>query len=167
MTFFHCSFSWITSHLQNVLYKPRFWVALPGNQTWLENLHRCSLIFPSMPMASGNFPPNLHEKISEFASIFPSPMIFPMIFQPSSPVLGLEDPAAESLGRAALWCRADGRKRGPWGRRWQFQGISKGFEYDRLCIYTIIYIYIYICTVYNIIIYIVIPPFNPGIFGGG
>ena len=55
----------------------------------------------------------------------------------------------------------------PWGRRWQFQGISKGFEYDRLCIYTIIYIYIYICTVYNIIIYIVIPPFNPGIFGGG
>ena len=53
----------------------------------------------------------------------------------------------------------------PWGRRWQFQGISKGFEYDRLCIYTIIYIYI--CTVYNIIIYIVIPPFNPGIFGGG
>ena len=41
-------------------------------------------------------------------------MIFPMILgisQPSSPVLGLEDPAAESLGRAALWCRADGRKR--------------------------------------------------------
>jgi hypothetical protein len=99
-----------------------------------------------MPMASGNFPPNLHEKISEFASIFPSPMIFPMIFQPSSPVLGLEDPAAESLGRAALWCRADGRKRvledGDDNSKVSPKG-SNMIDY----VYIQLYTYIYICDV--------------------